>query len=126
MHIDHVGVINKSEEEAIRFYEDLLGFSKTKESLLPPVLCEQLFAVPSEIKLLVFEGNGIKFEVFICPDCEQPFPEFRHIGFLLENLPEFIKKAEQAGVKHISAQKDDKTVDFIKDFSGNLIEIKQK
>ncbi len=126
MLLNHVGVINKSEEQAVRFYKDFLGFEITRESIVSQELSEQLFAVSRDIKLLVFEKEGIKIEVFICPDCKQPYPDFRHIGLMLDDFPEIINKAPQAGIELIIGKTTEKTVHFIRDLSGNLIEIKQE
>ncbi len=126
MLLNHVGIFNKYEQDALRFYRDFLEFELTREFTLSSVLSEQLFALDQDIKMMVFEKDGTKLEVFICPECKQPSPDLNHMGFLLDNLQEFTEKAAQAGVEHIIGQAADKTVHFIKDFSGNLIEIKQK
>ena len=38
MQLNHVGIINKNEEQALKFYQDFLGLEKTREILLPPEL----------------------------------------------------------------------------------------
>ncbi len=126
MQLNHIGIINKSEEDAVRFYRDFLGFELTRKSVVPAELSEQLFSVPGDINMLVFEKDGIKIEVFIYPEYAPSGPDINHIGFLLDNFPEIADNAPQAGVKLIIGKTKDKTVYFIKDFSGNLIEIKQK
>ncbi len=126
MLLNHVGIINRSEEQAVRFYKDFLGFVIAKESIVSQELSEQLFAVSREVKLLVFEKDGIKIEVFICPDYKQPCPDFSHIGLMLDDFSGIIEKAPQAGIELIIGKTREKTVHFIKDLSGNLIEIKQK
>lgn len=125
MLLNHVGIINESEEKAVRFYHDFLGFKKTREFTVSSELSEQLFSASWEIKVLVFERDGIKLEVFICPECRQPFPNYSHIGFLLDDFHVIKEKAQQMGVL-IEGRTDEKTVYFLKDFSGNLIEIKPK
>ena len=126
MLLNHVGLTNKSEDDAVRFYRDFLGFELTRKSVVPAGLSEQLFSVSSDISMLVFEKAGIKIEVFISPAYTPPGPDINHIGFLLDNFPVILEKAPQAGVKLIIGKTKDKTVYFIRDFSGNLIEIKQK
>jgi len=126
MLLNHVGVINKSREDALRFYRDFLGFDLTREATVSRELSQQLFAVSQDIPMLVFEKDGIKIEVFIYPECKQPVPDIRHTGLSLENFPEIMEKAPKAGIDLIIGKTKDKTVYFIKDFSGNLIEIKQK
>ena len=125
MELNHIGVTNKSEEQAIRFYQDFLGLEKTREILLPPELSEQLFSLSQEIKVLVFEKPGIKIEVFIS-DFQHANPNLTHFGLMLDNFSEVTEKAQRSHVDLIIGKHKEKTVYFLKDFSGNLIEIKQK
>ena len=125
MELNHLGVTNKNAEQAIRFYQDFLGLEKTREILLPPELSEQLFSLAQEIKVLVFEKTGIKIEVFIS-DFQHANPNFTHFGIMLDNFSEVTEKAQRSHVDLIIGKHKDKTVYFLKDFSGNLIEIKQK
>jgi catechol 2,3-dioxygenase-like lactoylglutathione lyase family enzyme len=126
MQLNHTGIINHSEVSALRFYQDFLGFKKVKESIVPLELSEQLFSVSSEINVIVLEKDGIKLEVFICPDCKQPSPDLRHIGLLVDDLSSVVEKARKANVEVIIGKTHEKTVYFLRDFSGNLIEVKQK
>lgn len=125
MELNHLGVTNKNAEQAIRFYQDFLGLEKTREILLAPELSEQLFSLSQEIKVLVFEKPGIKIEVFIS-DFQHANPNFTHFGVMLDNFSEVTEKAQRSHVDLIIGKHKDKTVYFLKDFSGNLIEIKQK
>ena len=125
MQLNHVGIINKSEEDAVRFYGDFLGFEKTRESYVLSELSEQLFGISKDIKILVFERDGIKLELFIAPDYRPASPDMMHTGFLLSNLSEVLENAPKSGVEVIIGKTKDKTVYFLRDFSGNLIEIKQ-
>ncbi|GJQ24689.1 MAG: VOC family protein [Planctomycetia bacterium] len=125
MELNHVGITNKNEEQAIRFYQDFLGLEKTREILLPPELSEQLFSLSREIKALVFEKPGLKVEVFIS-DFQHANPNFTHFGLMLDNFAEITEKAQRSHVEIILGKHKEKTVYFLKDFSGNLIEIKQK
>lgn len=125
MLLNHVGLANESEEKSVRFYHDFLGFEKTREFVVSTELSEQLFSVSQEIKVLVFERDGMKLEVFICPECRQPLPDYSHIGLLLDDFQSIKEKAQQMGVL-IVGKTEEKTVYFLKDFSGNLIEIKPK
>ena len=126
MVLNHIGIVNESEETAKRFYADFLGLEKTREFVVATELSEQLFSVSREIKVLVFESQGIKIEVFICPECRPPSPELRHIGFLVGDLPAIQEKARRTGVEVIEGRAGEKIVHFLKDFSGNLIEIKAR
>lgn len=125
MELNHIGITNKSEEQAIRFYQDFLGLEMTREILLAPELSGQLFAHPREIKVLVFERPGLKVEVFIS-DFQHASPNFIHFGLMLDNFTEITEKAQRFHAELIIGKHKEKTVYFLKDFSGNLIEIKQR
>ena len=125
MELNHIGITNKSEKQALQFYQDFLGLEKTREILLAPELSEQLFSLSQEIKVLVFEKPGIKIEVFIS-DFQHANPNFSHFGLMVDNFSEVTEKARRSHVDLIVGKHKEKSVYFLKDFSGNLIEIKQK
>ncbi|MEC4676431.1 MAG: VOC family protein [Nitrospirota bacterium] len=124
MVFDHTGIISKSEEEAVRFYQGLLGLEKIKESVVAAGLCQQLFSVSEDIKMLVFGKGNIKVEIFIIPDWNPSTPNIPHFCIQVPDLPEFIEKTKAAGARVIKGSYNEKTVYFIEDFSGNRIEIK--
>ncbi len=126
MLLNHVGIINRDEDKALFFYQDFLGLNKTREFIVSPELSEQLFSVSREIKVLVFEKENIKIEVLIFPEFYHPSPNLNHIGFIVDDLEKFVENASGKGIQVITGSHQGKTVYFVKDFSGNLIEIKQK
>lgn len=124
MFLNHIGVINKNAEEAERFYQGFLGLDKQKDLILPPELSEELFSVKGEIRLMAFGMGDQKVEVFIYPYYNLPSPNIPHMGLLVDNFQEIIDKAGKNGVRVIKGSHNEKTVYFIMDFSGNMIEIK--
>lgn len=124
MKLDHVGIINKNEEEAVRFYCDLLGLEKVRESAVSAELAEQLFSYAGEIKMLVFEKGNVKVEVFVISGCHTLLPCISHFCLQVRDLPEFLERVKKADGKVISGEHRGKTVYFVEDFSGNRIEIK--
>jgi len=126
MVLNHVGIINENARQAERFYGDFLKFDKTREFVVPPDLSDQLFRLSREITVMVFERDGIKLEVFLCPDCRRPAIDLAHLGLHVDDLSSLIEQAHASGVDHIIGSTAGKTVHFIRDFSGNLIEVKQK
>jgi len=126
MLLHHAGIVNRREDEAERFYGEFLGLKRTRQYIVPPELSEQLFSIRQEIKAIVFEGEGARIEVFIHP-AFNPLPrEIRHIALHVDDLRAFLKRAEEFSITHIIGKTKDKTVHFIRDYSGNLIEIKQR
>ncbi len=126
MLLNHIGITNRSVEDAIGFYRNFLGFEILKESVVPAELSEQLFHASRDVHLIVFERDGIKIEVFISPEYSPPFSDYNHVGLYLDNFEEIAGKAPRSGVDLIVGKTAEKTVYFLKDFSGNLVEIKQK
>jgi catechol 2,3-dioxygenase-like lactoylglutathione lyase family enzyme len=124
MVFDHIGIVNKSEEEALRFYHDILGLEKIKDSVSTADLSEQLFSISRDIKMVVFSKGSVKVEVFILPGFSHPSPNIPHLGLQIENLDQLLERAKQAGARVITGKRGGKTVYFIQDFSGNLIEVK--
>lgn len=125
MLLNHVGVANRTVDQAVSFYGEFLGLEKTKETVLASELTEQLFSVREETRMLVFEGEGTKVEVFITDSGPASYG-YDHFGLYIESLEDIRVKAEHAGVEFIEGRYGEKIVCFLKDFSGNLIEIKQK
>jgi len=124
--VDHVGIINRGEDEAVEFYKNLLGMEKIKESSVPAELSRRLFNLFQEIRVVVFGrvGGGMKIEVFIIPGSTPPTPNIPHFSLHVLHFPDLLKRLNQAGAKVITGQHGDKTVYFTEDFSGNRIEIK--
>lgn len=126
MVLDHVGVINKDEGGAFRFYRDLLGLEVIKESVVSPELSAKLFSVDYEIRMLVYGKDDLKVEVFILPDFTPPVPAVPHFCIQVTDLSAFLERAESEGIKLISAERGGRTVRFAEDLSGNRIEVKQQ
>jgi methylmalonyl-CoA/ethylmalonyl-CoA epimerase len=122
--IDHIGIVNKQEDEAVEFYQNLLGLEKIKESSVPPELSRQLFNLFQEIRMLVFVRGNLKIEVFLIPSFTPSSPNISHFCLQILHFPELVERLKQAGAKVITGQHGGKTVYFAEDFSGNRIEIK--
>lgn len=125
MLLNHIGLVNQDEENAILFYQDFLRLDKTRDFMVSAELAQQLFGISREIKVLVFEKETFKIEVFIFPEYTDSSPHLHHLGLSVDSLNKFIDKAVKKGIQVITGNHAGKTVYFIKDFSGNLVEIKQ-
>ena len=126
MNLNHIGIINRTSDEAIRFYRDFFGLEITKESVIPAALSVQLFNVSTDISVIVFEKNGTKIEVFIAPDYKPATPDIIHSGFFVDEIKRVLEKAGRSGIEVIIGKTAEKTIYFLRDLSGNLIEVKQK
>ncbi len=124
MVFDHVGIMNKDEDGAVRFYQGVLGLEKLRESSVSPELAGKLFSVDAEMKMLIFGKEGLKVEIFIVPGFGLPSPSVPHICIYVPDLAGLLEKAKREGVKVISAERGGRTVYFIEDYSGNRLELK--
>jgi catechol 2,3-dioxygenase-like lactoylglutathione lyase family enzyme len=124
MLLHHVGIFNKDEHQAVAFYHDFLGMEKEREYVVTPELSQQLFSVDRETKVVTFAKGNVKVEVFLCTEFDLPRPNMPHFCLYLENFSEVLESARSSGIDVISGKKEDKTVYFLKDLSGNMIEIK--
>jgi extradiol dioxygenase family protein len=126
MLLNHVALVNTSEKQAGRFYGEFLEFEKTREYTVTSGLAEQLFSLNRDIKAVVYEKDSIRFEIFIYPDSIPATSEIRHTALFVDDLSAFLERASEFQIEHILGKTPEKTVHFIKDYSGNLIEVKQK
>jgi catechol 2,3-dioxygenase-like lactoylglutathione lyase family enzyme len=124
MVLNHVGVVNSTAEEAERFYGDFFGMTLINDYMVSPKLSDALFAVPEGIRMMVFGMGKYKIEVFIHPHYRSESPAIAHFGLLVDHFDELLKRADEHGVTLVTGSHQEKTVCFVKDFSGNMVEIK--
>jgi len=126
MVIDHVGIMNEDEDRAIRFYRDILGLEKVKESSVSANLAGQLFSFNQEIRMLIYGKENLMVEIFIVPGFSGPSPAVPHLCLQVSDPAAILEKAKKEGVKVISAERGGKTIYFVDDFFGNRIELKHQ
>jgi len=128
MKIEHIAVGYNSEEEADRFFIDLLGLNKIRSKSVPEDLMKKFFSVKRESKFVVYGNQDSNFEVFITNDKSKAQDVFTHSCLLIENRDEFVDKASSMGYDLIKVLRKDSNgyYLFIKDGFRNLYEIKEK
>ncbi len=124
MQLHHVGIINKTEDQAVRFYQKFLGMEKVREYDVTSELSRQLFSHSDTLRAVTFSKQNVKIEIFLLPVFDLPSPNISHFCLHLDNFQEILETAHKAGVTLITGKKGDRNVYFLRDFSGNLIEIK--
>ena len=123
----HCGISVPDIEAAITWYENTLGFSVIKRATIE--------AVPAKIAFL--KHGDFHLELFQIENAA-PLPEERrhpnldiythgtkHIAFAVPDVPEFIDEMKKRGVDIAMDvnMMEDKAMAFIRDNSGNLIEV---
>jgi len=101
-HIEHIGIAVKSLEEAIPFYEQVLGLK-----------CYAIEEVKDQrVKTAFFKVGQTKIELLEATDPEGPIGKFianrgegvHHMAYAVENLQDCLKEVEAKGVRLIDQQ----------------------
>ena len=124
MHLKHVGLTSSSEEKADAFYADLLGLIKSEPKTLPCELSKAIFNVDSELVMINYQNEQVHFEIFVTGPNGGNSRKIAHTCLEVDNLEVFLGKCHSLNVDIARIPKGDKTLTFIKDFDGNLFEIK--
>jgi catechol 2,3-dioxygenase-like lactoylglutathione lyase family enzyme len=126
--LDHVAVAANSEEQADRFFVELLGLKRTRTASVPADMMNALFNtdLERETPMLRYAGDGLDFEVFITGDDSKALDPFTHCCLVVSDRDRFCQRARSMGLDVIRVPKPsgDAFVVFVTDFHGNRYEIK--
>lgn len=98
-HIEHIGIAVKNLNDAIKFYEEVLGLK-----------CYAIEEVEDQkVKTAFFNVGQTKIELLESTDSEGPVAKFmekrgegvHHIAFAVENLPSTLTELKDKGIKLI-------------------------
>ncbi len=128
MKIEHIAVAYNSEEEADKFFINLLGLKKIRSKDVTSDLMEKFFGVEKEHKFVRYGNQDSNFEVFITNDKSKAKDIFTHFCLVVENRDEFLNKVSSMGYNVVKVQRKDGNgyYLFIKDSFHNLYEIIEK
>jgi len=124
MRLKHVALASSSEEKSDAFYADLLGLRKSEPKTLPLELSEAIFHLNTELVMINYLNAHVHFEIFIGGQSREKSPPIQHTCLEVDNLEVFLENCRGLKVDIARIPKGDKTLIFIKDFDGNLFEIK--
>lgn len=127
MKIEHVAIGYNSEEEADKFFIDLLGLKKIRSKSVSIDLMQSFFGVKKETKFVIYGDKDSSFEVFITNDDSKAHDIYSHFCLLIENRDEFVAKASSMGfdVIKVPRKEGEGYYLFVKDLFDNLYEIKE-
>ncbi len=101
-HIEHVGIAVRNLEEAIRYYEDVLGLH-----------CYRIEDVEDQkVKTAFFKVGETKIELLESTDPEGPVGKFverrgegvHHLAFAVPEVPAALEEAKNKGIEIIDAE----------------------
>lgn len=124
MLLKHVGLTCSTEDNADKFYRDLLGLNKSEAKILSADLSNAIFNIDRQLQIINYMNENLQFEIFITGQRRNGVESIDHQCLAVDDLSGFIEKCRRIGVALSQIPKGDKTLTFIKDFDGNLFEIK--
>jgi catechol 2,3-dioxygenase-like lactoylglutathione lyase family enzyme len=113
-----------SEKKSDRFYKNLLGLEKSEPKILPMPLSKAIFNVDSELMMINYQGEQVHFEIFISGHSINDGRQIEHVCLEVNDLQNFLKKCRDLDIEISQIPKGDRTLIFIRDYDGNLFEIK--
>ena len=138
MQILHVGLACRYEVEYDRFYQGLLGLSKQDPKTLSRDLAHAIFGVDRELTMINYVGDDVHFEIFITDTAGDtardtagdtprvPSGPIAHTCLAVDDLEEFLTRCHALDVEVARIPRGNYTVTFIKDYAGNLFEVKDR
>ncbi|HUW90252.1 MAG TPA: hypothetical protein VMV43_06980 [Candidatus Nanopelagicaceae bacterium] len=126
MKIEHIAVGSNSEEKADEFFINLLELKKLRDFAVPDDLMEEFFGVRKEQRIVRYGNDEVSIEVFITDDKNQALDRFTHTCLIIEDRIKLIERAKKLNfeVIQVTRKDSDSFYLFLKDFYGNLFEIK--
>jgi catechol 2,3-dioxygenase-like lactoylglutathione lyase family enzyme len=124
MRLHHAAVGASSEKNADTFFHDLLGLKRTKASSLNRDLAEKIFDVDADCGLLLYGNEDFAVEVIVADPLPAQEKTFSHICLEVANRDRFIERSQEKGLEINLVPKGDALLCFIRDFDGNLYEVK--
>jgi len=127
MKMDHVGLGSNSEQDADKFFIELLGLEKTRSFSISAHLNEKFFNIKQEQQIIRYGKGDLNFEVFITENSEKAKDVFTHPCLVIDQRDGFLNKAQTLGfpIIKVPRKESDSYYLFIKDLFGNLYEIKE-
>ena len=126
INLNHIGIMSKNKEDAISFFNKILEFNILYEFQIPESLSYEIFKIHQSLNVIVFGNSLVTIEIFIFPEFKLPEPNIPHICINVEDLEMFLKIVNENNIEIIIGEREGRKKYFIKDFSGNLFEIKSE
>ena len=125
MQLKHVALASGTEKNADTFYADLLGLAKSEPKTLPCELSKAIFNIDTELLMINYQNEHVHFEIFITGQTRGNSRQIDHVCIEVDHLELFLERCRSLNLDIARIPKGDKTLTFIRDFDGNLFEIKQ-
>ena len=122
--VNHVALQCNDKEKVETFFTEVLGLPIKKKFTVSRELSETIFGIDESVDVEVYGNNDTRFEIFITQTEEKR--GYGHVCIEIDNKKKFIDRCDNYGIKPIVITKGGKNLLFVRDFTGNLFEIKEK
>ncbi len=103
--IKHTALVCATEENADRFYANLLGLKKLTPKNLARSLSKAIFDVDSEMKVINYMNEDVCFEIFIYNQINRIKGRIEHVCIEIDDHDVFMKRCQTFEVKIIRIPK---------------------
>ena len=101
-----------------------MGLKKSEPKTLARALSKAIFGVDCKLKIINYLDEDVHFEIFISSHSINSDGQIAHVCLEVDSLPSLLEKCDHLGIDVSLIPKGDRTLTFIRDFDGNLFEIK--
>jgi catechol 2,3-dioxygenase-like lactoylglutathione lyase family enzyme len=126
MRLQHIALVSSSESKSDRFYQDVLGLEKKESKILSSELSKKIFGISRNCKIVNYGNHEIQFEIFISEKGRPKNKTMDHICLDVYDRNLFIQQCNRMKIEVNQIPRGESMLVFIKDYDGNLFEIKEK
>ena len=120
----HIALLYSDRKKAEIFFNKILGIELSKSFTLSKELSKEIFNIDEKVTVDVYSNSDNYFEVFITS--KKTNYSYEHTCIEVNNKDDFFNRCRTYKIEPIFVKKGEKYLMFIRDFSGNLFEIKEK
>jgi catechol 2,3-dioxygenase-like lactoylglutathione lyase family enzyme len=120
----HIALQYSDRKKAEIFFTKILLIPLNKTFTLSKDLTDDIFNINEQVTVDVYSNKNAYFEIFITKFNKKY--SFEHTCIEVNNKEEFVERCKKYRIKPNFVKKGNKELLFIRDFSGNLFEIKEK
>ncbi len=125
MRLEHAALVCGSQKKAETFYQGILGLRKAKSQTLDREMAKKIFDQPFACDITLYKNQDLAVEVFVPHGEVEIRPGgFSHLCLKVDDREAFMEACRDAGLEVRRIPRGDGFLVFVKDFDGNLFEIK--
>lgn len=122
----HTGLGASSEENADRFFVNILALEKSAPKVLNKEITYAIFGISEELLIINYKNENVHYEILVYNEYRAPEKQIAHSCLQVKDLINIVNKCRKTGLKVVEVPKGTGVVTFISDFDGNLFEIKEE